>query len=57
MSFRIFGSFLLVLFSPGIDFEGLEDARDVEVFMVLVVALPFRLLFIMVPSKICSLKV
>ena len=56
MSFRIFGSFFLSLSSPGVDFEGLEEDRDDGVLMVLV-ALPFRLLFIMVLSEFCSLKV
>ena len=57
MSFKIFGLFSFSLFSPGIDFDGLEDDNDEGMFMVLVVALPFELLFIMVTIDICSLKV
>ena len=57
MSFEILGLVSFSLSSPGIEFEGLEDDNDAEMFLVLVVVLPFVILFIMVVIDNCSLKV
>ena len=48
MSFEILGLVSFSLSSPGVELEGLEGDNDAEMFLVLVVALPFAILFIMV---------